>query len=202
LINAGSTLGGNGSVSGSVQMASSGTNISPGATGSGSTAVLNTGAVTMVSGGNFNVDLTNSTGGLAGQGAANTLAGTNYDQLISSGAISLSGANLMITPGSGLQVGDKFYILNNSGSSTNSGVFGNAAGPTIFAANNGDLFSINYFDNADGGSLPNDVSLTLTAGPEPSTWGAAAWAAAVIGYQFSVIRRRKQAAAVVGLVGR
>jgi fibronectin-binding autotransporter adhesin len=40
-----------------------------------------------------------------------------------------------------------------------------------------------------------NIDLTLTAVPEPSTWGAAALAAAVIGHRFSVIRRRKRAAA-------
>jgi hypothetical protein len=47
------------------------------------------------------------------------------------------------------------------------------------------------YDANNGG----EINLNLTAVPEPSTWGAAALAAAVIGYQLSVIRRRNRAAA-------
>ena len=35
----------------------------------------------------------------------------------------------------------------------------------------GDTFLVNYAANSDGGSLPNDMTLTvLTVAPEPSTW--------------------------------
>ena len=54
--NSGSTLGGSGTISGSASVAS-GANLSPGASGVGSTAVLKTGALTLSSGSNFNVDL-------------------------------------------------------------------------------------------------------------------------------------------------
>jgi hypothetical protein len=33
-----------------------------------------------------------------------------------------------------------------------------------------DVFSINYADNGDGGVVANDISLTVIAIPEPSTW--------------------------------
>src|SRR4029077_4257632 len=133
--NSGSTLGGSGTINGTVNVASSGANLSPGASGVGSTAILHTGALTLASGANFNVDLNGTT------------AGSGYDQVISAGSISLNGSNLIITAGSGLAVNNKFFILENSASGSNSGTFsGLANGATIMANNNGDIFQINYFD--------------------------------------------------------
>ncbi|MEY2480188.1 MAG: hypothetical protein QOI04_1115 [Verrucomicrobiota bacterium] len=153
--NSGSTLGGSGTIGGSVTVASA-ANLSPGASGSGSTAILRTGAVTLSSGSNFNVDLNSTT------------AGTGYDQLSVTGTVSLSGSNLLITAGAGLSIGDKFFVVLNDGSDPITGTFAQSS-PTI-ASNNGDLFSINYLDNGDGGATGNDISLTVVALPEPSTY--------------------------------
>ena len=77
-----------------------------------------------------------------------------------------------ISAGSGLTLGSKFFILEDSSNSANTyGTFANAIGGTVItAANNGDTFLINYADNGDGGLIGNDISLTLTAIPEPSTY--------------------------------
>jgi hypothetical protein len=61
--NAGTTLGGGGTIGGTVNVASSGANLLPRASGVGSTAILHTGAVTLATGSNFNVDLNNTTAG-------------------------------------------------------------------------------------------------------------------------------------------
>lgn len=165
--NSGSTLGGNGTINGTVNVASSGANLSPGATGVGSTAILHTGALTLSSGSNFNVDL--NSGGIAG---------TNYDQVKITGSGTITLSNLVVTAGSGLAVNDKFFIMLDNPGSTITGTF--AQGTTVTASNNGDIFTINYADNGDFGPLPNDISLTVTAIPEPSTWIAATLAFATL----------------------
>jgi autotransporter-associated beta strand protein len=154
--NSGTTLGGSGTINGSINVASSGANLSPGASGVGSTAILHTGAVTLSSSSNFNIDINGTT------------AGTGYDQLSVIGAISITGSNLVVTAGAGLTIGQKFYITLNDGTDLVSGTF--AQGTTVNASNNGDVFLINYLDNGDGGIIGNDISLTVTGVPEPSTY--------------------------------
>jgi autotransporter-associated beta strand protein len=153
--NSGSMLGGTGSINGAVNIASSGANLCVGASGSGNTAILRTGALTLSSGANFVVDLNNTT------------AGTGYDQLSVTGTVSLSGTNIVVTAGSGLTIGDKFFVALNDGTDSITGTF---AQNTTVAASNGDIFTINYADNGDSGTLGNDVSLTFTAVPEPRTF--------------------------------
>ncbi len=51
------------------------------------------------------------------------------------------------------------------------GTFQNLAQGATVRDNLGDSFTISYLDNGDGGTLGNDVSLTVTGVvPEPSTW--------------------------------
>jgi autotransporter-associated beta strand protein len=167
---AGGTTNGVGGISGTVTI-NSGSNLSPGTSGNGSgtTAILKTGALTLSSTSNFNIDLNSTT------------AGSAYDQVISAGAIGVNG-NLVITAGGSLAASNKFFILDNSTATSNSGTFsGLANGGFITASNNGDIFQINYFDNAGDGSNGNDISLTLTAIPEPSTWVGAVLTLGVIG---------------------
>jgi autotransporter-associated beta strand protein len=165
--NSGTILGGSGTIGGSITVAS-GANLSPGASGTGSTAILNTGALTLSSGANFNVDLNTTT------------AGSGYDQLNVTGLLSINGSNLVITAGSGLTIGQKFFIALNDGSDGITGTF--AQGSSVIAANNGDTFLISYLDNGDGGPLGNDISLTLTAVPEPSTYLSALLALAAVSF--------------------
>jgi fibronectin-binding autotransporter adhesin len=115
--NSGTTLGGSGTINGSVNVASSGANFSPGASGVGSTAILHAGTVTLASGSNFNVDINGTT------------AGTGYDQVSVIGAVNLGGllaSNLVVTAGSSLSIGQKFYILLNDSTDTISGTFAQA----------------------------------------------------------------------------
>jgi fibronectin-binding autotransporter adhesin len=166
--NSGSTIGGSGTISGSVNVAA-GANLSPGASGIGSTAILHTGALTLAATSNFNVDLNSTT------------AGTGYDQLNVIGALSITGSNLVITAGTGLQIGDKFFIALNDASDAITGTF--AQGATITASNLADTFIINYVDNGDGGGVGNDISLTCTfAVPEPSTYAAPILTLAALGF--------------------
>ncbi len=100
-VNNTATLAGTGTISGSVTAASGG-HVSPG----DSPGILSTGSVTLNSGANYDVQITGLT------------AGTQYDQLNVTGAVSLSGAVLNVT-GSFL-VGTSplrsFTIINNDGS--------------------------------------------------------------------------------------
>jgi hypothetical protein len=159
--NSGTTLGGSGTIGGSINVASSGANLSPGASGVGGTAILHTGAVTLTTGSNFNFDINGTT------------AGSGYDQVSVTGAVNLGGllaSNLVVTAGSNLSVNQKFFTLLNDGTDAISGTF--AQGTTV-TAGNGDVFLINYADNGDGGVLGNDISLTVTSvAPEPSTYVA------------------------------
>jgi autotransporter-associated beta strand protein len=153
--NSGTTLGGSGTIGGSVHLASSGTNLSPGARGVGSIGILQTGSVTLSLGSNFNVDINGTT------------AGVSYDQLKVTGSVSITGSNLVITAGPSLSIGQTFFIVLNNGTDAITGTF--AQGTTVMASNNLDVFSINYFANGDGGSVGNDISLTVIGLPEPGT---------------------------------
>jgi hypothetical protein len=155
----GGTLGGSGTISGSVTVAS-GATLAPGALGTGgSTAILNTGALSLSSGANFAFDLVNST------------PGTGYDQVNVTGTVNLGGSNLVLNPGLGLSVGAKFYIIANDGSDAVSGTFSGLAQGASFTQGLY-LFTISYTDDTGGSLLGgNDVSLTLIGiTPEASTW--------------------------------
>ncbi len=141
---AGTLLGGNGTITGAVSMAN-GTILSPGATtASGTTAILKTGALTLSSGSNFNVDLNGTT------------AGSSYDQLQVTGTVNITGSNLVVNPAAGLTIGNKFFILLNDASDSISGQF--AQGATVTAGS--DTFAINYLDNGDGGSAAGQRHFT------------------------------------------
>jgi hypothetical protein len=182
--NSGSTLGGGGTINGSVNIASSGANLSPGASGIGSTAILHTGAVTLAALSNFNVDINGTT------------AGSGYDQLNVIGALGITGSNLVVAAGAGLHIGDKFFIALNDGSDAVTGTF--AQGTTVTSGL--DVFLINYMDNGDGGATANDISLTVTGVPEPSTWLGGTLALAAVAYHqrrrfFGRLRRQVGASA-------
>jgi autotransporter-associated beta strand protein len=173
----GTTLGGSGTIGGSVTVSSGSTsnnNLSPGGSGVGSVAKLNTGALTLNTSTNFNIDIT----GAGGTGNA----GITYDQLGVTGTVNLGGilASNLVLNVSGLtqtNVGEKFFIVLNDGTDLITTTF--AQGTTVTSG--ADVFLINYADNGDGGSIGNDISLTLTAVPEPSTWIGAALALGAIG---------------------
>ncbi len=85
------------------------------------------------------------------------MAGTEYDQLIVTGDVSLAG-DLTLDVGFSPGLGDLFTIIDNQGANPVSGMF--SQGSSISAG--GFLFGINY-----GGGDGNDVVLTVV--PEPST---------------------------------
>jgi autotransporter-associated beta strand protein len=174
----GTTLGGSGTIAGSVTVSSgttSNNNLSPGGSGIGSVAKLNTGAVTLNTSTNLNIDIT----GAGGTGNA----GITYDQVSVTGAVNLGGllASNLVLNVSGLtqsNVGQKFFIVLNDGTDLISTTF--AQGTIVTGGAN--VFTINYADNGDAGTVGNDISLTLTAVPEPSTWIGGALALVAIGF--------------------
>jgi fibronectin-binding autotransporter adhesin len=158
--NSGSTLGGNGTIGGSVTV-NAGANLHPGT----SPGILNTGSVSLVSTSNFRVDINGTT------------VGTQYSQLNVTGTVTLSGTcNLVVTVGGALTVNDTFTIVNNDLSDAVAGMFAQGSSVT---GSNGDVFSINY-----AGGDGNDIVLTATsvAVPEPSTWMAGFLACTFVGY--------------------
>jgi fibronectin-binding autotransporter adhesin len=170
--NSGSTLGGIGTITGAVTVGS-GANISPG-DGGNNTAILSTGALTLQTGSNFLVDIN----GL--------IVGTNYDQLSVTGDASIGGSNLLLTVNASLSVTDTFDILTTTGTAP-TGEF--TQGSSIVYGSY--TFSINY-TAGDG----NDIRLTVTEVPEPSTWiiGALALAALLYTQRRHLARSLKRAA--------
>jgi fibronectin-binding autotransporter adhesin len=166
--NSGTTLGGTGTIGGTVTV-NAGANIAPGS-GGNTTAILNTGALTLASTSNFRVDINGLT------------AGTGYDRLNVTGTVSIGGSNLMVTVGTSLNIGQTFLIVNNDLADAVSGIF--AQGGTVFSGPY--AFSINY-TGGDG----NDILLTVTAVPEPSTWicGALALVALVYTQRRMVLKK-------------
>ena len=107
-VRSGATLAGTGSVTGTVNALSSST-VAPGIATSG---ILTTSAVTMTAGTNFNVEIG---GNVAG----------NYDQLATSGSVTLGNATLNLAQLGAFQPanGDTFTIINNGSLSAVSGTF-------------------------------------------------------------------------------
>jgi len=102
--------------------------------------------------------------------------------------VNIGGSNLVLNPGAGLSVGNKFYIVANDGTDAVTGTF--SQGTTITAGN--DVFLINYADNFDAGSVANDISLTLTAVlPEPSNYVVGIFGLGVVGLSSATTLRRR-----------
>lgn len=64
--------------------------------------------------------------------------------------------------------GDEFFIILNGGANAVNGTFSGLPEGSFFNAG-GDTFRISYIDSGDA-TLLNDISLTVIAIPEPSTW--------------------------------
>lgn len=180
-VSSGATLGGNGDIAGAVTVNNGGT-LAPG----NSPGTLHLGSsLTMSSGSNLNIEI--------GGGAA----GTGYDQVQVTGALTLTGSNLNVSLVNGYtpMVNQLFYIadlLNQA--NLPAGTFGNAVGGTLVSDTQGNSYFIDYAasdPNEPSGTLFNDISLRflgVTPVPEPSTWLAGALAGAVLSY--SILRRR------------
>ena len=140
------TLNGSGTLAGPIQV-NAGANLAPGT----SPGVLSTGSATLDAGANLQIEL----GG--------TTLGTQYDQLNVTGAVTLTGSNLVLSLINGFtpSAGQQFTIINNDAADAVAGTF---AQP--FVDLGGVRFNINY-----AGGTGNDVVLTASAVPEPTTVG-------------------------------
>lgn len=138
-------------------------NVTGGLTGSGST-VTGTGTTSVA--GTVSPGTTGTTGTLTLSNPAfdaaatytadlnSTTAGTGYDQLVTTGTVNLNGAALAVSAAAGLQVGNSFVIVSNTGTDAVIGTF--ASGATLTVGNY--VFAISY-TGGDG----NDVVLTVTS---------------------------------------
>jgi len=153
----GGTLGGSGSIAGPLTV--SGGTLAPGAS-PGKLTVAN--AVTLAAGSTFAVELN----GL--------VAGTEYDQLAVTGGsngVTLDNAQLAVGLGYSPSVGDSFRIIDKQSTGAVTGTFlGLPEGGSV--AVGGNVLSISYL-----GGTGNDVTLTVTAVPEPAAAGLLAIAA-------------------------
>lgn len=150
-----------GGISGAVSIGG-GSIISP-SSSTGSIAILNTGALTL--NGTYIADVTGT----------GTTAGANYDQLNVTGLVNITGSSLMLNAASAtLALNQTFTILNNDSNDAITGA--GAWGSSITSGNY--IFAINYA----GGTNNNDVVLTVTAVPEPSTWAAGGLTLLAVGW--------------------
>lgn len=164
-VNSGGTLAGDG-VGISNTTVNSGGLLAPGAT------VGTVGRLTL-GGGGLNSGLTiNGTLGVDLVGGGTT-AGVNNDQVAVTGNLTLNpnSSHLVLSSvnPAGLQVNDKFFVVLDSGTLPVVGTFNGLLQGAALTDAAGDTYTINYLDNGDGGTLGNDVSLTVTGVvPEPS----------------------------------
>ncbi|CAN5397481.1 hypothetical protein BH10PLA1_BH10PLA1_01190 [soil metagenome] len=130
-------------------------------------------------GGKLGIQIDKSSGGVI---TTNASAGSQYDQLIVSGAtstVSVAGGTLVLELGNNLANGDVYYIVDNQGSGAtgaftsaiingvtfNSGSL--ATSGSTFGITGSYMFTINYADNVSGTS--NDISLFAQSVPEPTS---------------------------------
>lgn len=139
----GGTLGGTATISGPVTV-QSGAILAPG----NSPGILHAGATTFQSGSQFKVEING------------TAAGTDYDQLVTSGPVVLGSATLDASLGFAPAVGDRFVIIqNDSGQPIAPGFSGMAEGAVISLG--GTLFQISYA-GGDGDDVELSVPLLLS----------------------------------------
>ncbi len=79
-----------------------------------------------------------------------------------------------------IKLGDKYFIALNDSTDAVSGTFANAPANTF--TDGVYVFSVNYADNFDNSGASNDISLLVTAVPEPGTWIAGGLAFLFVGY--------------------
>jgi hypothetical protein len=110
------------------------------------TGILNSGSITLTSGGNFLCKIGGTTPGANG-----------HDQLNVTGTVALNNARLAPLPWNNFRpnVGDSFLILNNDGSDAIDGTFLNAPEGAVFAGPLNTAFRITYL-GGDG----NDISVS------------------------------------------
>ena len=175
-VNAGGTLGGDGVIAGPVTVNGGGT-LAPG--NSPGRLTLG-GSLTLAAGSTLAVELGGTTAG-------------SYDQVFLAGPLTLGG-NLDVTLVNGFTpaLNQTFTILDDTGNGLPATPgFANAPGG-LYNDGAGHLFLVNYAANADGGVVPNDVTLTVV--PEPGT-GALTALGATLG-ALGLARRRRRFRAV------
>jgi autotransporter-associated beta strand protein len=156
VVSSGAALIGTGSISGAVTVTSGGT-VAP---GDGGTAILNTGALTLATGSNLDILLTDDT------------AGTGYSQINVNGAASISGSNLILSGSRSGHDGTLLTILASTSAIT--GTFtGLAQSGTV--SNNGVNYTIDYTGGGgDNVVLTANLAATSTAlgsSANPSVFG-------------------------------
>jgi autotransporter-associated beta strand protein len=124
------------------------------------TGILRSGAFSLASGGTFAVSLFGDAG--------TPVAGTNYTQLSTTGAVSLAG-NFSLTLDGGYVHNDGalFFILENDVSDAIVGTFAGLANNAIVTIGGND-FQIGYFGDSTTNSFTGSNDVVLMAVPEPS----------------------------------
>jgi len=158
------TLSGTGTV-GAVTVASGGV-LAPG----NSAGILNATSLSGTSGAVLSMEVGKSTGGV------DPIAGTNYDQVNSSGGVTLGGMTLDLTPigTAPIDLGDKIFLVLNGSVDAVGGTFAGLAQDAVFLFNSQN-YQISYVADWTGNYATsnmvggNDIAL-LTVVPEPSTW--------------------------------
>ncbi|MBV9007596.1 MAG: autotransporter-associated beta strand repeat-containing protein [Verrucomicrobia bacterium] len=151
------TLGGTGTISGPVTIQSGGT-LNPGNSGAAGSAAavgtLHTGALTLQSGSNSVFDVATP---------------TNFDKVISSGALNLGGnLNVNIASGQTFTQGQTLTLFSGT----------SETGTFTGLANN----QVVYYDGYGFTADYTNTGFSLVAIPEPSTWFAAALTLLALGY--------------------
>jgi fibronectin-binding autotransporter adhesin len=104
------------------------------------------------------------------------VSGTDYDRVNVTGTVNLTGGDLELTIGTGLELGDVFYLIANNGTDAITGTFSTLNGTSTDLSEGASFtlggynFVVTYQADAEGGAFTggNDVGL-LVAVPEPHT---------------------------------
>ena len=172
-VNSGATLGGNGTISGNVIISSGGT-----LAAGNSPGILNTGNLTMGSGSTLAVELNSIT------------AGTGYDQVNVTGAVTLGG-NLTISLGFTPVQFDNFFIVRNDGADAITGLINGYAQGSSFSLG-GFEWLISYTGDFGGNTFTGGNDLVIQAVPEPSAAFMLLFGALSVGL---LVRNRRRSAA-------
>ncbi|XHR26729.1 MAG: beta strand repeat-containing protein [Chthoniobacteraceae bacterium] len=158
---------------------------------SGTLASDNSPGITTVQG-NFTTDASST---LVAE-VSGAVAGTSYDQVKVSGGVTLAGT-LDLTALSGLTLGTRITLIDNTGSGTTKGYFATiiTSGSTYTITSNsnytltvsGTEYLLSYTSDADGDGYNNDVTLTVV--PEPSTWALLLGGLGSVGFGQRIRRR-------------
>src|SRR5690606_25007096 len=156
----GATLGGSGNINPAATVTvQNGGALAPG----NSPGVLNTGSVTLQSGGSLVIEINGPN------------AGSDYDQLAVTGGVNLSGATLVVTLGYVPALHQTFTLISNDSDVPIRGDFAfatgyHAGGDTFTLFHNGQPYGVRLYYDGEGlaTSGGNDLVLEVYALPEPA----------------------------------